>query len=92
MYSLKNVLTQSPDKVKSTVLAVLGVAVIIATYRGYDIGGDVVAAIGIAIERVLDLFYVAPVKVAQEEVALSELHDHTLQAIELGQKLPRKAA
>lgn len=92
MYSLKNVLTQSPDKVKSTVLSVLAVAVIIATYRGYDIGGDVVAAVGIAVERVLDLFYVAPVKAVQEEAALIELHDHTLHAIDLGQKLPRKAA
>lgn len=76
MYSLRNVLTQSPEKVKSSLLSVMGCVVIFYATRGYVIDGAFVAAVGIATERTLDLFYVAPVRTSQ-----------TLQAIDLGRQL-----
>lgn len=80
MYSLGAVLTQTPEKVKQTVLSVAGAGVIFATARGYTVDGAFVAAVGIAVERLLDLFYVAPVRNAQTEIT-------TLKGIELGKTL-----
>jgi hypothetical protein len=77
-YNLKNVLTQSPEKIKATILSLLGVLVIIGVFG--DPGGEVVAGVGIAIERFIDLFYVAPVKNAADETK-------TLQAIDLGKQI-----
>lgn len=65
MYNLKNVLTQSPDKIKTTVLAIIGVVLALATNVEPTLLETVGA--GIALERALDLFYVAPVKKAEEE-------------------------
>lgn len=78
MYSLKNVLTQSPEKVKVTLMAVVGVVVALAT----DLDPTLLETVGVgfAIERVLDLFYVAPVKRSNDDAA-------TLQAIDLGKQL-----
>lgn len=76
MYSLKNVLTQSPEKVKSTFLSLGAVGVLIATARGFVVDGAFVASAGIGLERLLDLFYVAPTRTNQ-----------TLQAIDLGRQL-----
>lgn len=63
-YSLSNVLTQAPEKVKVTILAVLGVAF---GLRGWEPSLLETTGVGIAIERVLDLFYVAPVRKAQDQ-------------------------
>lgn len=95
-YALRNVLVQAPEKVKQTVLAVLGCGVIYATARGYTVDGAFVAAFGIAVERVLDLFYVAPVRTAQAAAA-AEAHeqdkaDVALKGIELGKQLAAQPA
>lgn len=82
-YNLRNVLTQSPDKIKNTVLAVLGVGVIVGAFGDPD--GAIVVGVGIAIERVLDLFYVAPVRNASEE-------KKTLESIQFGKTLSEAAA
>lgn len=79
MYSLKNALTQSPEKVKVTVLAVAG---IVCGLLGLDASVLETVGAGIAIERVLDLFYVAPVRKSINEA-------ETLKAIDLGQQLRR---
>lgn len=67
MYSLKVLLTQSPEKIKNWLLTVGGVGVIVATARGYVVDGAFVAAVGLAIERTLDMFYVAPINAAKNE-------------------------
>lgn len=76
-YNLKNVLTQSPEKLKLAILAVLGIA---AGVRGWDPDLLETVGVGFAIERVLDLFYAAPVKDAAEE-------RKALEGIELGRQL-----
>lgn len=90
MYSLRNVLTQSPEKVKVTILAVLGV---LAGLRGWDPDLLETVGVGIAIERILDLFYVAPVRTAQAATAEQAHQDEktveALNGIELGQQLAR---
>lgn len=90
-YSLKNVFTQSPEKVKVTILAVLGVA---AGLRGWDPDLLETVGVGIAIERVLDLFYVAPVRTGQAEVVAAaqaeEKTEKALQGIELGKLVARQ--
>jgi hypothetical protein len=80
MYRFRNVLLQSPEKVKVAVLAVLGV---VAGLRGWDPDLLETVGVGIAIERLLDLFYVAPVARANTEA-------ETLKAIDLGQQLARR--
>lgn len=78
MYRLGNVLTQSPEKVKVTVLAVGGVFVALFTDADPTLLETV--GVGIAVERLLDLFYVAPqAKVNAETEALK--------AIDLGKQL-----
>lgn len=77
-YNFRNVLTQSPDKIKNTILAVLGVLVVVGAFG--DPGGEVVAGVGIAIERALDLLYVAPVKNASET-------NQFLHTVELGKQV-----
>lgn len=87
-YSLENVLTQSPEKVKITVLSVLGV---IAGVRGWDPNLLETVGVGFAIERTLDLFYVAPVRNAQIEAVAQAHQDEkdtaTLSGIALGQQI-----
>lgn len=77
MYSIGNALTQAPDKMKNTVLAVLGALVVIGVIEA---SGEEVAAVGIAVERVLDLLYAAPLKKKNEEA-------HTLRAIDFGKQI-----
>lgn len=69
MYSLRNLLAQSPEKVKNWFLRVSAAGVIYATAKGYAVDGAFVAAVGIALESTLDLLYVAPVRQAQAEAA-----------------------
>jgi len=78
MYSLKNILTQSPEKVKVTILSVIGVVLALAT----DIDPSLLETVGlgIAIERVLDLLYVAPIRNVQNERI-------ALQGIALGRQM-----
>jgi hypothetical protein len=87
-YSFRNILTQSPEKVKVTVLAVLGVGL---SFAHIDPSLLETVGVGIAIERLLDLFYVAPIKNAQAAaVAASHEEEKTAEAlngIELGKKL-----
>lgn len=83
-YSFKNVLTQSPEKVKVTILAVLGV---VAGLRGWDPDLLETVGVGIAIERVLDLLYVAPVRRAGEVEARATAETEALKAIDLGKQL-----
>lgn len=82
MYSIRNVLTQSPDKVKNTILAVAGVGIALLTDADPSLLETVGA--GIAIERVLDLLYAAPVKKANDEA-------RTLEGIDLGRQLGPQA-
>lgn len=84
MYSLRNVLTQSPEKVKVTVLAVLGV---VAGLRGWDPDLLETVGVGIAIERLLDLFYVAPVRNAGAREVQVQHEGEVLKGIELGKQL-----
>jgi hypothetical protein len=90
MYSLKNVLQQSPEKVKITLLAVLGV---IGAAYGLEPTLFETLGVGIAIERVLDLFYVAPIRAAADQAAIDaaeqKLAETALKGIELGKQLPR---
>lgn len=68
-YSMKALLAQSPEKIKNWFLAVGAAGVIVFAARGYTITGEMVAAVGLAVERTLDLLYVAPVRQAQSEAA-----------------------
>lgn len=67
MYSLKNVLTQTPEKVKNTILAIGAAVAGVMAQAGYNVDIATVGLIGLAGERVLDLFYVAPTRAAQNE-------------------------
>jgi hypothetical protein len=88
MYSLGNVFTQSPEKVKITALSVLGV---IAGVRGWDPNLLEAVGVGIAIERTLDLFYVAPVRTAQIDAVIQTHQDEkdaaALSGIALGRQI-----
>lgn len=78
MYNLKNVLSQSPEKVKTAVLSVVGVTLGILSSTGViHIDPSLLETVGagIAIERTLDLFYVAPTNRAKEDAALVRLSD-----------------
>ncbi len=77
-YNFRNVFTQSPEKIKNTSLSILAVLVIVGVFGDPD--GSVVAGVGIAIERFLDLLYVAPVKNASDE-------RKTLEAIDFGKQI-----
>lgn len=91
MYSFKQLAQQSPEKIKVTLLAVAGVAIALFTNADPTLLETVGA--GIAIERLLDLFYVAPVNKAKEEAvwqAVDELATtKALEGIELGKQLAR---
>lgn len=99
-YQLRAVLYQSPDKVKTAVMAVLGVGLALLT----DVEPSLLETVGagIALERLLDLFYAAPVKKAEETRTWKALEGESLKAIDLGLQLaavqppppprPRKAA
>lgn len=83
-YKLRNVFTQSPEKVKVTLLSVLGV---VAGIRGWDPTLLETVGVGIAIERTLDLFYVAPVRNAQM-VHVQQANDAAaINGIALGKQL-----
>lgn len=87
-YSLSNVLTQSPEKVKLWLMSVLGV---VAGVRGWDPSLLETVGVGFAIERTLDLIYVAPVRNAQA-INVHQAHENAkteqaLNGIKLGQQL-----
>lgn len=89
-YSLSNVLTQSPEKVKLWLMSVLG---IVAGVRGWDPSLLETVGVGFAIERTLDLLYVAPVRSAQA-LNVQQAHndaktEQALNGIELGKQLAR---
>lgn len=63
-YSLKNAMNQKPEMIKNTITAVLVVAVYLL---GKDPSLLEAAGVGFAIEKVLDLFYVAPIRQAENE-------------------------
>lgn len=60
-YSLANVFTQEPGRVKTAILAVLATLVITGVVTVSVQGA---AAIGVAVEALLDLFYVRPLTVS----------------------------
>jgi hypothetical protein len=78
VYSIKNFWKNSPEKIKVTFLSVLGVVLALATDLDPSLLETV--GVGIAIERLLDLFYVAPAQARRTESL-------TLQAIDLGKQL-----
>lgn len=89
-YALSNVLTQSPEKVKLWFMSVLG---IVAGIRGWDPSLLETVGVGFALERTLDLLYVAPVRNAQA-INVQQAHDdakteQALNGIELGRQLGR---
>lgn len=71
-YSLKNVLGQAPDKIKAGLL-LIGTAVVV-TATGAD-SAAVLATWAVAIERLLEWFYVAPVIKENTKAQLQELQD-----------------
>lgn len=62
MYNLKAALNQSPEALKNTIIAVVGVA---AAARGWDPDLFETLGVGLALEKVLTVFYVAPIREAQ---------------------------
>lgn len=76
-YNWRAILTQSPETLKIAVLAVAGV---IAASLGADPTLFETLGFGLAIERVLHLFYTAPVQKRNEEAKV-------LEGIDLGRKL-----
>jgi hypothetical protein len=72
MYSLTNILKKSPLAVKGAVMTVL--AALVAT-GVIDISAEAVAVWGLAIERLLDLLYTAPLIVSR--AGLTELTEGT---------------
>jgi len=57
MYSLKNIFLQEPESVKGLVMTLLGLAVLTGMVHA---SGEVIAGIGLAVERLLGFFYVRP--------------------------------
>lgn len=81
-YSLKNVMNQKPEMIKNTITAVLVVVVFVV---GNDPSLLEAAGVGFAIEKVLDLFYVEPIRQAENEkqalVAFEKVRLETAEAI-----------
>lgn len=71
-YNPKNLLQQSPESIKTLILAVLTALVVRGTIT---ISGEEAAAWGLVLERLLSVLYVAPVKKANTERDLAILHD-----------------
>ncbi len=57
VYSLKNILKQNPLAVKSAAMAILGALVVTGVIT---LSSEAIAAWAVAIEMVLNLFYVSP--------------------------------
>lgn len=70
MYTIKNVLSQAPDKIKGGIL-LIGTAVIV-TVTGAD-PVAILASWSVAIERTLEWFYVAPAVKAKAAGDLDQL-------------------
>lgn len=68
MYSIRNILVQEPNAVRGGVLAVLAVLVMTQVVT---VSAEAVAGIGLAVEVVLNLFYVKPLSVSRD--AMSKL-------------------
>lgn len=71
MYSPLNILKQSPETIKTFVLLVLAALVIQGTI---NITGEQAAAWGLALERGLEMLYVAPTQKANLKQDLEELN------------------
>lgn len=71
MYDPRNLLKQSPETIKTLILAILTALVVQGTI---NISGEAAAAWGLVIERALQALYVAPVKkaAADDEKAKTE--------------------
>lgn len=63
MYSIRNILVQEPNAVRGAVLAVLAVLVMTQVVT---VSAEAVAGIGLAVEVVLNLFYVKPLSVSRD--------------------------
>lgn len=85
-YSLKNVMNQKPEMIKNTVTAVL---VVVVYLLGKDPSLLEAAGVGFAIEKVLDLFYVEPIR--QAESSRQALVAFEKVRLEAAQRPPRKA-
>lgn len=81
-YSLKNVMNQKPEMIKNTVTAVL---VVVVYLLGKDPSLLEAAGVGFAIEKVLDLFYVEPIRTKQALIAFEKVR------LEAVKRPPRKA-
>lgn len=81
-YSLKNAMNQKPEMIKNTVTAVL---VVIVYFLGKDPSLLEAAGVGFAVEKVLDMFYVEPIKQAESEkqalIAFEKVRLETTEAI-----------
>lgn len=78
MYSWKNIFTKSPEEVKVAALAIVGV--VLALFTDVDPSLLETVGAGIALERFLNLVYVAPTQRHNVEAI-------ALQGVELGKKL-----
>lgn len=66
MYSLRNILTQAPEKVSSAVLAVVNVAVVAGWV---DVTKETLGGLNVALVLALGLFYVAPLTTSKAGLA-----------------------
>lgn len=82
MYSVKNLLVQSPEELKGGILIIL--AALVATHV-IDVSPEATALWGLVIERVLSWFYVKPLTV--NKARMQDLADETLKNIEFGKDL-----
>jgi hypothetical protein len=71
MYNPMNILKQSPETIKTTILLILAALVIQGTI---NISGEQTAAWGLALERFLEMLYVAPTQKANLKADLEELN------------------
>lgn len=78
MYSFKNIFTKSPEEVKVAILAIIGVILALGT----DVDPSLLETVGagIALERFLNLVYVAPTQRANVDTI-------AMQGVELGRAL-----
>lgn len=78
MYSFRQVLQNSPEKIK---VVVLSVGAVICAAMGLEPNLWETLGIGLAVERLLDLFWVAPINQAKNEAhALTAFENVRLKA------------
>lgn len=83
MYSFKNIFTKSPEEVKVAILAIIGVILALGT----DVDPSLLETVGagIALERFLNLVYVAPTQRANVDTI-------AMQGVALGKQLATGSA